>query len=253
MTSQDCFAIWAPDEALWTEWAKPVAFAGAAMPQGGEPPLEPPALQIPGMPESWTQSAIVVDLPGEQAVGVGIALAERGYRPVPIFNGTEGPNAVIAVEPITRALGLGAEALNLISLAPDARPAFLLDSRRSDAAGAKDPGRYDNRWVVLPQDFPSAAFLGSRDIREVVVVQRETLTPAADLTHVLYRWQQAGIRLKVIDLATGQTDDDARVKRPSKFRLAWYVAVALMGLRRSNVGGFGSTVPMQTARGGFYG
>jgi hypothetical protein len=29
--------------------------------------------------------------------------------------------------------------------------------------------------------------------------------------------------------------------------------VALMGLRRSNVGGFGSTVPMQTARGGFYG
>jgi hypothetical protein len=253
MTNQDCFAIWAPEEALWTQWAKPVAFAGAMMPLGGEPPLDPPALQIPGMPESWTQSAIVVDLPGEEAVGVGIALAERGYRPVPLFNGTEGPKAVIDVEPITRALGLGAEALSLTSLPPDARPAFLLDSRRSDDGGAKDPGRYDNRWVVLPQDFPSAAFLGSKGIREVVLLQRASLSPAADLSHVLYRWQQAGIRLNVIDISTGQITDDVRVRRPSKFRMAWYVAIALMGLRRSNVGGFGSTVPEQTSRSGFYG
>ena len=253
MTNQDCFAIWAPEESVWSLWAKPVAFAGATMPLGGEPPIDPSALQMPGMPESWTESAIVVDLPGEEAVGAGIALAERGYRPVPLFNGTHGPNAVIDVERITRALGLGAEALSLRPLPPDARPAFLIDARRTDAGGAIDPGRYDNRWVVLPQDFPSAAFLGSKGIREAVILQRGGLAPAADLSHVLYRWQQAGIRLKVIDVSNGQANDDARVKRPSKFRMAWYVAIALMGLRRSNVGGFGSTVPEQTGRSGFYG
>lgn len=251
MTSQDCFAIWAPENALWTEWAKPVAFASAMLPAGGEPPLEPPSVHIPGMPESWTQSAVVVDLPGEEAITVGIALAERGFRPVPLFNGTAGPNAVIDVRPITRALGLGAEALSLLTLAPDARPAFLLDSRRSDATGARDPGRYDNRWVVLPQDFPSAAFLGSKAINAVVVIQRGAHGPAGDLSHVLYRWQQAGIRLKMIDLETGQVTDDAQVERPSKFRMAWYVALALAGLRRSHVGGFGSTVPEQTGRSGF--
>ena len=41
---------------------------------------------------------------------------------------------------------------------------------------------------------------------------------------------------------------------PSWFRRAWYVAIALMGLRRSNVGGFGSMVPERTSSGsGFYG
>ena len=251
MTAQDCFAIWAPENALWTEWAKPVAFAGAMMPGGGEPPLEPFRLTIPGMPESWTQSAIVVDLPGEEAITIGIALAGRGFRPVPLFNGTAGPNAVIDVRPITRALGLGAEALSLLTLPPDARPAFLIDSRRGDATGAQEPGRYDNRWVALPQDFPSAAFLGSKAINEVVVIQRRAHAPAQDLSHVLYRWQKAGIRLRMIDLETGQLTDNWEVARPSKFRMAWYVALALAGLRRSNVGGFGATVPEQTARSGF--
>jgi len=36
-------------------------------------------------------------------------------------------------------------------------------------------------------------------------------------------------------------------------RRAWYVAVALLGLRRANVGGFGGVIPQQTGGGGFYG
>ncbi|HYN07982.1 MAG TPA: hypothetical protein VES67_11375 [Vicinamibacterales bacterium] len=239
---------------MWTEWAKPVAFVGAMLPSPGDPPIEIPPITFPGLPESWTQAAIVVDLPGQEAVGMAVALADRGFRPVPLFNGTVGPNAVIDVEQITRALGAGAGVLSQIGLEPDAHPAFLLDSRRGEQIGAGEPGRYDNRWVVLPQDFPSAAFLGSKAVREVIVIQKSTLTPAADLAHVLYRWQESGIRLKVIDVESGQVEDDAKVQRPSKFRRAWYVAVALLGLRRSNAGGFGSTVPQQTAgRSGFYG
>jgi hypothetical protein len=251
MTSLDCFAIWAPENALWTEWAKPVAFTGAMMLAPGEPPLEVPTIEIPGLPPGASQIAVIVDLPGDEAIGIGLMLAARGFRPVPLFNGTMGPNPVIDVRPIAHALGAGAPILSRTPLAPDARPAFLLDSRRGEMLGASDPGRYDNRWIVLPQDFPSAAFLANKGIREVILIQRQILTPAEDLSHVLLRWQNAGIRLKIIDLTTGDVSEDVKLWKPSKFRMAWYVAVALLGLRRSNVGGFGSTVPEQTGRSGF--
>ena len=89
----------------------------------------------------------------------------------------------------------------------------------------------------------------------MTLVQRGGTSPATDLSHVLLRWQQAGIRLRVIDLTSGKADENVQVTEPSLFRRAWYVAITLLGLRRSNVGGFGSTVPEQTAsgRGGFYG
>ena len=83
MTNEDCFAIWAPENAQWTEWAKPVAFAGARLPSAGDSPSDVPCLMIPELPEGWSQTAIVVDLPGDEAVGTGLLLAARGFRPVP--------------------------------------------------------------------------------------------------------------------------------------------------------------------------
>jgi hypothetical protein len=252
MTSENCFAIWAPDGNVWSDWAKPVLFASFGNMVRTDS-AELPPLAIPAMPEMWSDTAVVVDLAGADAVRAGLALAERGFRPVPLFNGTLGPNAVVDVEPLANALGLGANRLATLPLSPDARPAFLLDSRRGGWS-APDPGRYDNRWVVLPQDFPSATFLRSRGTRDVVLIQQETLIPAADLTHVLLRWREGGLRLRGLNLATGKLEDDLDVHQPSGFRRAWYAAIALFGLRRSDVGGFGSTVPQQTSgRSGFYG
>ena len=253
ITPEECFAIWAPDQAVWAPWAKPTVFAQS----GGfmtERPLVVPALDHVGIPEAWSSGAVVVDLPGAEAVAVGLALAERGFRPVPLFNGTSGPSAVIDLTPLTDALGAGAALLRPMVIKPDARPAFLLDARRGDTLGAATPGHYDNRWVVLPQDLPSAAFLGSQGIREITLVLRLGLPPAVDLAHVLLRWQQAGLRIRAIDLDTGHLDENLTVPVPSWFRRAWYSAIILMGLRRNNVGGFGSMVPEQTSgRGGFYG
>ncbi len=253
ISSEDCYAIWAPDDSRWTEWAKPAAFSPALSTEAAD--AGAPAAAVPGLPEAWTESAVIVDLPGAEAVHVGILLAHRGYRPVPLFNATHGPKAVIDVDPVIRALGVHAETLRRLPIRPDALPAFLLDSRRSDTLGAATPGWYDNRWIVLPQDLPSGAYLRSHGIDDVTLVQRSGTSPATDLSHVLLRWQQAGIRLRVIDLSSGKTDENVQVSEPSLFRRAWYVAVTLLGLRRSNVGGFGSTVPEQTAsgRGGFYG
>jgi hypothetical protein len=147
-------------------------------------------------------------------------------------------------------LRAGAAYLARAGLRPDAPPAFLLDVDRTRRLAG--PGDYDNRWVVLPQDFPSATFLLSRKIREVVLVQRGTGAPRDDLAHVLRRWQEAGVRLSRLDLDTSRSEP-LDVPRPSAFRVAWYGLIALLGLRRSNVGGFGAMVPEQTSGGGFHG
>jgi hypothetical protein len=105
--------------------------------------------------------------------------------------------------------------------------------------------------VTLPQDFPSGALLVSRGFRSATLLQRGILPVAPDLAHVLRRWQEQGMALRKIDVATGQVIDGVTIPKPSGFRLAWYTVIALLGLRRSNVGGFGSAIPEQTSGGGF--
>ena len=254
ISGQDCFAVWAPDDVFWSQWAKPVVFANATVLLNDPPPVLP-ALDSAVLPGEFEPAAIVVDLPGPEAVLVGLALAERGFRPVPMFNGTSGPMAVVPVEPIEKALGSGAEVLKRLTIAPDARPAFLIDADRGSILGAKEPGRYDNRWIVLPQDFPSGNTLLARGIKQVVVIRQRAPVPDQDLTHVLLRWKDSGLELRGIALETGEAASPMSLVVPSSFRSLWYAAIALMGLRRSSVGGFGSTVPQQTSSGrsGFYG
>lgn len=250
---EDAFAAWAPPAVVWSEWAKPVAFvtepaAAADAAAAGSATAPPPGLSM----TIDTAAAAIVDLPGPESVATGLWLAERGFCPVPLFNGTSGPSPVIDVDAIARALLGGAARLAARPMSALAPPAFLLDSRRL-GPGSVAPGRYDNRWVALPQDFPSGAFLASRGIRSAVLIRRDGVGVPPDLAHVLARWAEHGLVLRVVDAGTGQVADAVTVPRPSRFRLAWYAATALLGLRRSNVGGFGATVPEQTGRSGFYG
>ena len=250
--NEECFAIWAPDDVLWSQWAKPVLFASVPLLETEHLPAVAP-IDAPGVPEAWGGSAVVIDLPGAQSVAVGLAMAGRGFRPVPLFNGTIGPSAVVDVRELVDALGAGSQVLREMTIRPDARPAFLLDANRKGTTVGLTDGMYDNRWVVLPQDLPSATFLQTHGIREVIVMARGTLEPAMDLVHALLRWQEGGLRLGIVDLAGKRFEANLHVAKPSLFRRAWYGAVALSGLRRSNVGGFGSTVPEQTSGGGFFG
>src|SRR6202008_1339291 len=91
---QELFNNWAPPYSVWSPWAKPVLFAHYPMPLPELIPLPPPDLSdIPSalgeaVQERW---ALVVDLPGPQSVFVGLALADMGYRPVPLFNACPPP------------------------------------------------------------------------------------------------------------------------------------------------------------------
>jgi hypothetical protein len=252
ISGQECYAIWAPDGNVWSPWAKPVVFASVPeLPT--DPPLVVPVLDAPGVPEAWGADAIVLDLPGDEAVAAGLACADRGFRPVPLFNGTDGPNPVVAMQGLVSALGAGSQLLKAMSVNADAKPVFLLDANRRAPTGAVTAGRFDNRWVVLPQDMPSGTFLLSQGITRVTLIQRGRSAPLEDLSHVLLRWQQAGLTLRAIDVSARTVVEPLIVSEPSLFRKAWYAAIAIMGLRRSNVGGFGSTVPEQTTHSGYYG
>jgi hypothetical protein len=253
MDAEACFGVWAPDGALWSAWAKPALFASSAVSYTGTASGEPIApIDQPVLPEAYTPTAVVIDMPGIESIRMGMAMAMRGFRPVPLFNGTTGPLALVDNDALARALGDCTGDLARMTLAPDAKPAFLLDSRRLETHSPAAPGRYDNRWVTLPQDFPSATLLQHHGIEQITLIVSGG-TPMQDLSHVARRWQEAGLRIRVIDPATWQVTDPYDVTVPSLFRRAWYAAATLAGFRRANVGGFGSQIPEQTRSSGFYG
>ena len=248
MTNEDLFDAWAPADAVWSPWAKPALFAQsptfASVPESQPAPAD--AGWIPG---ASGQRALVVELPGVRAAALAVPLAAKGHRPVPLFNTCDDPSAVIDVRPLVSELAAAAAPLRGRSLPPDAPPAFLLDSNRLRPAVLPEPGKFDNRWVVFPQDFPSAAFLQSRGIREVLLIM-EGETPQQDLAHVLRRWQDAGIAIHAMPPAAAPPRSIV-VEKPSWFRMLGYRLIARSGLRRNNAGGFGAVIPVITSGGGY--
>ena len=251
MTKEELFDTWAPEGVEWSAWAKPVLFA--QWPDSVTPPAtEPqrPDSDFLWLPQAGGRTALVVDLPAVESVSSAIAFARRGYRPVPLFNTSHGPSPVIEIAPLVLALGKGAHQLKTLSLPPNAPPAFLIDANRMSPPVPPSPGKFDNRWVVFPQDFPSASFLRGHGVADVLLIHSGSKVQE-DLAHVLLRWQQSGLRI----LSAAPADTSPReitVTRPSWFRRAWYRALTASRLRRNNAGGFGAIIPVATG-GGHYG
>ena len=135
------------------------------------------------------------------------------------------------------------------------RPALQrqLDADRMRPPTPPSPGKFDNRWVVFPQDFPSATLLRARGVSDVLLIHNGK-SVQEDLAHVLLRWQQGGLRLLRASPSDSSTSE-LTVTRPSWFRQAWYRALAASRLRRNNAGGFGAVIPVQSSGGGgrYYG
>jgi hypothetical protein len=248
MKSIEAFEIWAPSESVWSRWAKPILFAEMNPTMSSQAERSWPTLDQ--KPDGRT--AVIVDLPGEDSVETGIALAQCGFQPVPLYNSASGPNqifgsrAIVDVEPVKQLLLGAAAVLSCQNLAPDSPPAFLLDSNRCGNS-VPVPGKFDNRSIVFPQDFPSANFLRSHGIQRVVLFQGTKNQPSSDLAHVLVRWQETGIQISRRDSDPGSPIQVIKVLPPSRFRSIWYRALALMGLRRNSAGGFGSVVPQPSS------
>jgi hypothetical protein len=254
MTKELIFDVWAPVGARWSRWVKPVLFA--CMDQ----PLATGLHEAPTWDTSWAPPArenvaLVVDLPSREGVDAALALAEQGYRPVPLYNALPLPllvldpvapiqaEASVEVRGIMVAILRGTERLNQLALSLDAPPAFLLDWNRHGAGSRTPAGSFDNRSVSFTTDFPSANFLLAHGVRRVLLVQPTRDTPQADLAHTLRHWQEAGValELKRLDMPGAATPCD--VPKPPWFGWIWQRALVALGLRRSVLGGFGDWVP----------
>lgn len=241
---QELYETWADPASVWSAWAKPAVFATFA-----EWPVPPPGLSdLPDtgwVPLADGRTAIIVDVPGGAAVAAGLAVAAKGYRPVPLFNGCAASGMVVDVTGLAVSLASGAAVLRGIRLDAAAPPVFLLDSLRRPNTGRPSPGRFDNRWVVFPQDFPSARKLSASGVTGVTLYAAEALP---DLSHVLMRYQEAGLTLTQAEPG-GSGTRALTVSRPSRFVELGYRAAVLVGLLRNPAGGFGARVPRPSSGG----
>lgn len=294
MNSDDAYAVWAPAESPWSPWVKPILFASEPDWEGSSDPelavieaprwLESPAASAgyrearPKTRGADVSTAIVLDLLGAAGVAWGVALARKGWRPVPLYNALTGPMPLVAaplapppvvdptglsapfgaplpvltaalvdVWPILRAMRRATPIVGELALPGTAPPVFLLDADRRFGQGPPLPGRFDNRSISLPTDFPSAVFLRSRGVERVVLVQAASTEPQADLAHTLLAWQEGGISIVGKSLADEVPPEAIQVARPSMFRTVWHRFLAVLGLRRNPLGGFGGTIPVPSA------
>lgn len=260
MTPEEIYALWGPADSVWSQWVLPVPFVQLVCAQV-LPPATMPEFNLDWLPKGGAADlAIVVDLPGGDAIYYGLHLLARGYRPVPVIDGSPGPeqNVVLPRDPsspmnkasksvsvvdmreLLRAPCQGAARLKEVELPNNAPPAFVLDSNRMTVAPFSVDGAFDNRWMVFPQDFPSNRFLRDQGIRKVIYVHDRFLTqPPDDVAHILLRWQEDGISIESKSARFGDAPVPIQVNRPSRFRAVWYRALAALGLRRNDAGGFG--------------
>lgn len=208
MTGREIYKVWAPIDKKWTRWVRPVPFVGIRNHVKDFDYAEFSVPEIDYLDKEWADAAIIVDLPDEESVEEGLALARVGYRPIPIFNGIieqRGARATVDNQTVGVALEWGASELAQIELKDDALPAFLLDSNRLQRYKMED-SLFDNSWDVYSQDMPSADFLLKNGIRKVVVIGDAF---SDDLKVILYEYQKKKIEVFFTD----------RRRPPRKYRI----------------------------------
>ncbi|HYD02430.1 MAG TPA: hypothetical protein VEB22_14480 [Phycisphaerales bacterium] len=256
MQQQECFDAWAPAAARWSPWAKPVLFVTSPtrVAVTAPPPLPAPPSTLK-LPVADGRTALVIDLPGPLSVAWAVNAAHAGYQPVPLYNTTVPPRAgVLDLRGLVDSLYTGAFHLARIRIPPEAPPAFILDADRLGVGGAAHtprPGDYDNRWILFPQDVPSARLLRAHGIESIAVVTAEARAPRHDLLHTLRAWHAGGLTVRSLPL-NGSTLELSL--RASIFqRIGEWFKLRASGLHRNSAGGFGGTVPTpsQGGSGGF--
>jgi hypothetical protein len=245
VTPKHLFDVWAAPGGPWSDWVKPVLFAHFTGFNVITADSVTSTFDTSWAPPADGTTALVIDLPGAAGVWAAAELAKVGYRPIPLYNAIPSRNVASTCDilPIIRAIADTTTLLDQLNLPYAAPPAFLLDaSRRVGIGGAPQPGMFDNRSVSLPTDFPSASYLVAHGVRQVFVVQQKTISPQTDLVHTLLRWKQAQIPLFGVSLEPPKSEPIV-VARPWMFRGVWQRMLAMSGLRKNPIGGFGGLLP----------
>jgi hypothetical protein len=223
---QTLYEIWAPRGEPWSEWVKPILFAHwpRELPKfGALPPCD--ASWVPPPSE---RIALLVELPGVEAVAMGLSLAEAGYRPVLVFNASPPPikprhpleplpesPALVDVDSILAAIVQGAEALRQIKIPSTAPPAFLINQFRSTPSRPIADRLYDNRSWLYTFDFPTADLLRDEGITGLILFTASREAPATDLEHLLRVWAKDGLAVRYKYLWDPDPPAPVTLPRPS--------------------------------------
>jgi len=244
LNSKECFARWAPQDSLWSAWAKPTLFVSMDRLELNRLNVVSEVFEQVHLPGADQGCALIVELEGVLSIRFGLHAAAAGYRPVPLYNCWSDAGTVEAVptQSLMNELAKGALVLESKGLGSDAPPAFLLDQNRLKGKETLVPGDFDNRWMVFPQDFPSARYMKDHGIKYVLWITREPAEPSRDLVHILYQWQTEGIPIHARTLPA-DTSKLIHVSRPSGFQSLWHRALAILKFKRNSAGGFGSVIP----------
>ena len=197
MKGKEIYKIYAPYNTKWTQWVRPVPFVAIdtynRQPVGNW--LDRKVMFIEKYEED---TAIFVDLPGKESIELGIELAKIGYRPIPLFNGTdeqENSQATTDTYLIESCLINGSKKLEKINLHKEANPAFLLDSFRTNRYRAKE-SIFDNSWDLYKHDIPSVEYFKQNGIRKIIVVGNRI---QRDLRKIFFEFQDAEIEFYLTD------------------------------------------------------
>lgn len=286
MTAEDIFEAWAGDS-LWSRWVKPVVFAHLSPDliahSSADAIDEAARVDVSRWPRATGTTAVLVDLPGAASIATGLALAELGYRPVPLYNAVPVmlPDASTPVAPIPPdpTIGPTQERSGLgVSLGLDAARAARGPTTAVDmfpvvrllVQGAGNP-----YLRGLSPDAPPAFLLDSRrrgigascrpgdfDNRSISL---PTDFPSANFM-LAHRIREAIVLQELEgplqqDLAhtlrrwqeagigimtsmPGVSPQPVVVPRPPRFRHIWYGLLARMGLRQNPLGGYGGFLPV---------
>ena len=194
MTGKDVFKTWTVAGAKWTDWVRPVPFIAI---DDSVKISEICNFEIPRISyisELLVNTAVIIDIPDYESVKEGLALARIGFRPIPLYNGTneqKGAMATVNNHAIESALVWGALELKELKIANNAPPAFLLDSNRTHRF-KMNVSVFDNSWDLYDQDIPSAEYFLKNGI-DSIIVRGESIQK--DIARILYKFQKKGIKI----------------------------------------------------------
>lgn len=197
MIGKEIYKTYAPEGAKWTDWVRPVPFV-AIDTYNRKPIGNWLNKKVLFLEQYQKDTAIFIDLPGKESIELGIELAHIGYRPIPIFNGTDeqlGAKATTNTNYIESFLIDGSEKLKNIHLKNDANPAFLLDSYRTNRYRAEE-SIFDNSWDLYKQDIPTSEYFKNNGITKIIVISEVI---QRDLRKIFFEFQNNGIKFYITD------------------------------------------------------
>ena len=194
MNKKQIYNIWAPSTSKWSNQVKPIAFTTLDSNQKIYEIINYNIPKINYLDKYLENTIIIIDTKADNAIKEAIALANIGYRPIPLFNGTNAPlNATATCNNylIAPYLIWGAKQLTKIKIKKDANPVFILDINRLNRKKINKT-IFDNSWDIYDQDLPSYKYLLNNKINKIIIKSDYI---AKDLKKILYNYQKNNIQI----------------------------------------------------------